>query len=103
MQIEIVDKKIDEIQADIELVFVLEKDFNHRFVKDNDALKLLNFKGDTDEVGFLPVSGRVYVGVGEKKCEPFSDAAAAGIKKLLLQKQKQLKLQHIAMITSKQA
>ena len=92
MQIEVVDKNIDEIKADVELIFVLEKDFEHRFVKDKEDLKLLNFKGNSDEVMFLLGHKRLYIAVEEKKCEPFSDATAAGIKKIITTNIKTLKV-----------
>ncbi len=62
MKIEIVDKKLHEIQADIEIIFIIDKNLNHKWVKDKEELKKLGFMGDVEEVAFLPHQGRIYVG-----------------------------------------
>ncbi len=60
MKIELYDKKIDEIEADCEIIFVVDKNFDHRWIKDKEKFEELGFKGEEDEVLFLNESKRVY-------------------------------------------
>ena len=62
MKIEIIDKKLHEIDADIEIVFVIDKNLDHKWVKDKEELEKLGFTGDVEEVAFLPQVGRIYIG-----------------------------------------
>ncbi len=62
MKIEIKDKKLHQIDADIEIVFVIDKNLDHKWVKDKEELEKLGFTGDVEEVAFLPHEGRLYVG-----------------------------------------
>ncbi len=62
MRVEIADKRLEEISADIEIVFIIDKNFDHPWVKDKEELELLGFKGEQDEVLFLLSSRRIYVG-----------------------------------------
>ncbi len=62
MKIEIEDKKLHEIDADIEIVFVIDKNLDHKWIKDKEELEKLGFTGDVEEVAFLPQNGRIYVG-----------------------------------------
>ncbi len=59
---EIVDKRLDQIEADIEIVFVIDKKLDHKWVVDKEALEALGFKGEEEEVCFLPEKRRIYVG-----------------------------------------
>lgn len=61
MEFEILDKKIHEIQADTELIFVIKKQLEHEFVKDNDKFKLINYKGEGTV--FIQDTKRLYVGI----------------------------------------
>ena len=62
MKIEIEDKKLHEIDADIEIIFVIDKNLDHKWIKDKEELEKLGFTGDVEEVAFLPQVGRIYVG-----------------------------------------
>ena len=42
MQFQIVDKKLKDIKADIELIFVVDKDLKHKFIGDKEAIKFNN-------------------------------------------------------------
>ncbi|CAD7286579.1 leucyl aminopeptidase [Campylobacter suis] len=59
MKFSIVDKKIDDIKADLELIFVVDKNLKHKFIKDEKTFKFTNYKGDG--VLLLSESKRVYV------------------------------------------
>ena len=62
MKFEVVDKKLDQIQADIEIVFVIDEKLDHKWVRDKEELELLDFKGKKEQVAFLPEKRRIYIG-----------------------------------------
>ena len=47
MQFQIVNKNLEEIKADLELFFVLDKNIKHKFIKDEKAFKFANYKGES--------------------------------------------------------
>lgn len=61
MKFQVQNKQIDEIKADYELIFVVNKNIKHRFIKDQIKFKFYNFKGD----GVLNLANkrRIYVGI----------------------------------------
>ena len=59
MQFQIVDKKLKDIKADIELIFVVDKNLKHKFINDKEAFKFHNYKGDS--VLILSEAKRAYV------------------------------------------
>ena len=63
VDIKISKEKLEDIQSDVEIIFVKDGDFSHRWVRDRELLKDLGFKGKSEEVAFLPSQKRVYVGV----------------------------------------
>jgi len=80
-KIEILDKKLNEIEADVEIVFVIDKNLEHRWVKDKELLEELGFKGEVEEVAFLPEKRRVYVGA-KLEHDEIRIAAAKAVKAL---------------------
>ena len=80
MQIKLVDKKIKDIKADCEIVFVVNKKLEHKFVDDKQVLNQVNFKGDADEVLWLPEKNRIYIGVDDLDLESLRSATALAIK-----------------------
>ncbi|ALV24870.1 leucyl aminopeptidase, peptidase M17 family [Campylobacter iguaniorum] len=68
MNFTIIEKSLNEINADYELIFVVNKDLNHKFIKDSKEFEFYNFKGEG--VLNLPSLRRVYVGI--KNTEPES-------------------------------
>ena len=60
MNFKVLDKKIDDIQADCTIVLVLNKDLKHRWIKDSKILKKLGFKGENDEIAFSPENDTIY-------------------------------------------
>ncbi len=81
MKFEVVDKKLKDIQADIEIIFVIDENLDHRWVQDKEALKLLGFSGKKEEVVLLPEKKRLYVGTTLEHDE-IRIAAAKAIKAL---------------------
>ncbi|WP_024955587.1 leucyl aminopeptidase [Sulfurospirillum arcachonense] len=63
MKIEISNKKISEVAADIKIVFVVNKDLDHKSVEDKETLEFLGFKGEGEEACLLADKKTVYVGI----------------------------------------
>jgi len=79
LDFDITEKKVKDIDADIEIVFVVDKNFSHKWVEDEELLKSLGFKGESEEVCFLPERKKLYVGL-----ESFDkDEVRLGISKAL--------------------
>jgi leucyl aminopeptidase len=71
-----------ELEADLELIFVVDNDLKHRFVQDKKLLKKAGFKGGQDETCLLVGEDRLYVGVSELRSAALRTAAASAIKAL---------------------
>ena len=74
MQFQIVDKKLKDIKADIELIFVIDKDLKHKFIGDKEAIKFNNYKGDS--VLILSEAKRAYVPLSKLDLDELRVAAA---------------------------
>ena len=74
MQFQIVDKKLKDIKADIELIFVVDKDLKHKFISDKEAIKFNNFKGDS--VLILSEAKKAYVPLSKLGFDELRVAAA---------------------------
>ncbi|MDY6134690.1 leucyl aminopeptidase, partial [Campylobacter lanienae] len=61
MFVELVDKKIADILADYEIIFIVDKNLSHRFVDDLGEFDFHSYKGDG--VLNLPSKRRIYVGI----------------------------------------
>ncbi len=92
MRFELIEKKVSEIEADLEIVFVIGKNFEHKWVKDKEELELLNFKAEPEEIAFLPHQKRVYVGVKNLEHDEIRIAAAKAIKTIKNKKFKSAKI-----------
>jgi len=81
MKIHFIDRKLNEIDADLEIVFVVNKNFDHRWVKkQKPLLEKLGFKGESEETVLLPESGKLIAAVETIDHENIRLAAAAAIK-----------------------
>ena len=98
MNFEITISKIDDIKADIEVIFIANSDFKHRFVKDKKLLKKVGFKASQDEVCYLPEKDRVYVGIQAVEGKYVRRAAAKAISTI---KDKPYKSIKVASYTNK--
>ena len=74
MQFQIVDKKLKDIKADIELIFVVDKDLKHKFIGDKEAIKFNNYKGES--VLVLSEAKRAYVPLSKLDLDELRVAAA---------------------------
>lgn len=81
MKISISDQAIQSINADLEIIFVVKKDFDHKWVKKyTGILSRLGFKAEPEDVLFLNESGRVIVAVDSISGPNLRLAAAAAVK-----------------------
>ena len=74
MQFQLTNKKLSEIKADLELIFVVDKNLKHKFIKDEKAFKFANYKGES--VLLLLESGRIYVPLNKLGYDELRIAAA---------------------------
>ncbi len=77
---EIKNEKFEDIKSDIKIVFIVNKNFDHKWVKDKESLDFLNFKGESEESIFLNESKTVYVGVSNLDHDEIRIACAKAIK-----------------------
>ncbi len=92
MNFELTINPINEIDAEIELILIINKDFKHNFVKNRKLLKKANFKAEQDEKYLLIEKDRLYVGVEELNDTNLRTAMAKAIQVLNSTKYKSLKV-----------
>ena len=84
--------KTSNIEADLELIFVINNDLKHRFVQDKKLLKKAGFSGGQDESCLLVGKDRLYVGASSLKSTSLRTAAASALKILMGTKYKSIKV-----------
>lgn len=62
MQIELKNKKLNELNDTTRIVFIVAKNFEHHWIEDKEALELLGFKAEDEECLFVPTHNILYVG-----------------------------------------
>jgi leucyl aminopeptidase len=83
MKIEFIDKNLDNIKSDAEIILVFDKNLKHNFIKDKENLEKINYTGADEEVTFLSTVNRVYVGVESfKNKDSIRIATATAIKQI---------------------
>ncbi len=92
MKINLVNESFDSLQSDLEVIFVLNKDLNHKSIKDKKLLESLNFKAEDEEVVLLPESKKIYVGCEDNSYDCIAVAISAAVKKLQSTKFKSAKV-----------
>jgi len=93
MEIKYIEKNLDEIEADIEIVLVVDKNFEHPFVKEyKEILELNSFSGNQDETIFLADSKKLFVGCDNLKGVNLRSAIATAIRRVLNKKYSSVKL-----------
>jgi leucyl aminopeptidase len=80
MKIEITDKKLNQIKADCEIVFVLKNDLKHKWVKDRKDLEFFKFKAEPEQIVLLPHRKKVYLGIESLHHEELRTACALALK-----------------------
>ncbi len=80
MKIEFSNKNLNKVVADCEVVFVVKKNLEHKFVTDKVALDALKFKGEDGETQYLLESKKLYVGVESLNHEDIRIGSAKAIR-----------------------
>ena len=81
-----------DIEADIELIFVIDNRRKHRFIQDNKLLKKAGFSGAQNETCLLVGQNRLYVGANSLESTALRTAAASAVKALMGKKYKSVKV-----------
>jgi leucyl aminopeptidase len=82
IDIEISKKRLDEVDSECEIVLVLDKNLDHKWVRDKEELQKLGFEGEEKQTALISSTNRVYVGVGEFDREKIRIAISNGLKTL---------------------
>jgi leucyl aminopeptidase len=83
VRIQLSDQKLQEIEADLEIVFIVKKDFDHRWIKKQKTLlEKIGFKAEAQECVLLPESGKLIAAVDSLSAEQLRLSAAAAIRSI---------------------
>jgi len=82
MKIEIENSPIAEIKSELEIIIVIKKNFDHKFIQDKKLLEKVGFKGEQDEVCLLVSKNRLYVGADTLKGVELRPAIATAVRTL---------------------
>jgi leucyl aminopeptidase len=83
MKIKLINQPLKTITADIEIILVIGKDLDHRFVRDKKLLKKLGFDGAQDATCLLAERGRLYVGADSLRSTDVRPAIASAVRSLI--------------------
>jgi len=92
MNFELTTLPVADISSDVEVIIVVDKDTNHRFVQDKKLLKKAGFSAGQDETYLLIEKNRLYVGAEALESKSIRTAAASAIKALQGTKYKSMKV-----------
>ena len=92
MNFEITNSPINDIDADVELIIVVNSDLKHRFVQDKELLKKAGYTAGQDESYLLIEHNRLYVGIDAISSLNVRTAVATAIKTLASTQYKSLKI-----------
>ena len=92
MNFEVTNSPINDIEADLELIVVVNKDLKHRFIQDKKLLKKVGYAAGQDETCLLIEKNRLYVGIDEISSLHMRTAVAMAIKSLSSTNYKTLKI-----------
>ena len=90
MKFQAINKKIEQIKSDYELIFIVNKNLKHRFVKDAGEFAFYDFKGEG--VLNLPERRRIYVGIKDVREESVRQGIAKALAAISNLKIKSLKM-----------
>jgi leucyl aminopeptidase len=82
MKFDLSNKPLKEIDADLEIIIVIDKNLDHRFVKDKKLLKKSGFNAAHEETCLLADKKRLYVGSESIKSTDIRPAIAVAIRSL---------------------
>jgi leucyl aminopeptidase len=92
MNFELTINPIDNVDADIELIIVIDKNLKHQFVQDKKLLKKAGFSSNQDETCLLIEKNRLYVASDDVTSANIRTAIASAIRVLASTKYKSLKI-----------
>jgi leucyl aminopeptidase len=92
MRFTLTEKPTKEIKADLEIIIVINKELDHRFVKDKKTLKKAGFTGAHETLCLLPEKRRLYVGSETIKSTDIRPAVATAVRSLQGSRYKHLKI-----------
>ncbi|MBE0492202.1 MAG: leucyl aminopeptidase [Sulfurospirillum sp.] len=92
MNIQISNKTLEDFEADIKIVLVINKNFEHKWVKDKEALEFLGFEGESEESTFVTHAKTIYVGCESLEAEEIRLACAKALSVLKKTKAKTAKI-----------
>ena len=76
MHVNILNQKLFDSQADVKVVFIVNKDLTHHWIKDQELFSLVNYKAESEETCFAPTSKILYVGCDSLDADDIRIAAA---------------------------
>ncbi len=78
------EKLLNEIEADIEIVIVINKNFDQRFCdEEKEILKQIGFNGEQDEVALLAERAKLFVGADSIDSKDIRSASACAVRYLI--------------------
>lgn len=80
MKVEVVNKAFNDFEADVKIIFVVDKNLDHKWVEDKEELIFRGFKGEAEEVALL--NGALYVGAESLESDDIRLATAKAVKVL---------------------
>ncbi|MBD3789928.1 MAG: leucyl aminopeptidase [Campylobacterales bacterium] len=83
MNFQLTIEPINNIQSDLQIVLVAQKDLEHTFVQDKELLKKAGFKGGQDETALFLERDRLYVGVEKITADNLRTATATAMRTLV--------------------
>ena len=92
MNFELTQLSVSDIQADVEIIIVIDKKTDHAFVQDRELLKKAGFEGGQDEICLLLSENRLYVGADSTLSGNIRPAAASAIRSLKGKNYKSIKV-----------
>jgi len=92
MNFELTINPIKDISSDVEIIIVVDKNLEHRFVEDKELLEKSGFKSAQDECCLLIEKDRLYVGIDSISSVNARTAIATAIKRLVKTSYKSVKI-----------
>ena len=83
MNFQIIQAKLSEVKADLEIIIVIKKNLKHAFIQDKKLLKKAGFEAAQDALCLLVEKNRLYVGADSLKGNDIRPAVATAMRSLI--------------------
>lgn len=93
MIIELIEKSLKKIEAELEVIFVFNKDLDAKNIKDKELLEKVGFKADDEESALFVELNKLYIGCSEIDLDLIRVASATAVKKIKATNYKSAKFQ----------